>query len=335
MLQELFRIPYFNIPIFSYGLLMVIGFLCATQLAKYLARRTGINPDVLVNAGLIALVTGVVGARLSHVLENWSYFTDPTRTAWENFSDAINIRSGGLTYYGGFLLATPCTIAYGLWKRVPIRHGMDIIAPALMIGLAFGRIGCFMNGCCYGAECKLPWAVEFPYYSNAYVEEFQANRIQAGPELLHTLESGRTVLKSPAELRAEFGAISARQLMAANRSHPVHPAQLYSAFTAFFLAAVLVALFTLPHAQGSIFMLMMILEGSTRFVLELLRAEPAVAETSWGGMSFSMFISIGLVIAGIIGWLIIRRMPPRDGVLTMDADDARTKHHARGMAARV
>jgi phosphatidylglycerol:prolipoprotein diacylglycerol transferase len=230
----------------------------------------------------------------------------------------------------------PCTIAYGLWKRVPIRHGMDIIAPALMVGLAFGRIGCFMNGCCYGATCDIPHlGVQFPYYSNTYVEQFQDGHIDAETNLLRQLESGRVVLKTPAELRAEFGEAEAAQIMGENRSSPVHPAQLYSAFTAFFLAGLLVAFFTLPHAQGSIFMSMLVLEGATRFVLELLRAEPAVAQTTWGAMSFSMFISIGLVVAGIVGYLVIRRMAPRSDVLTMTLDDAQTKHHARGLAARV
>lgn len=337
MLQELFTIPGLNIPLYSYGLLMVIGFLCATQLAKYLARRTGLDPEIVVNAGLIALITGVIGARLSHVLENWHVYTDVSRSAWDNFKDAANIRSGGLTYYGGFLLGMPCAIAYGLLKRVPIRHGMDVIAPALMIGLAFGRIGCFMNGCCYGAVCTNPHlGVTFPYYSNAHVEEFYADRLEASPEVVRPSDRGGLVLKSPAELRAEFGAAEANQLMATNRSQEVYPAQLYSAFTAFFLAAVLVAFFTLPHAQGSIFMLMMVLEGSTRFVLELLRSEPAVAETSLGAFSFSMIISIGLVIGGIIGYFLIRRMAPRDGVLTLaSTEDAHVKHHARGMAARV
>ena len=82
------------------------------------------------------------------------------------------MRSGGLTYYGGFLLALPVTVLYGVNKKVPIRLGMDIIAPCLMIGLGFGRIGCFLNGCCHGAECDLPWAVRFPYYSNAYIDQF-------------------------------------------------------------------------------------------------------------------------------------------------------------------
>ncbi|HEV7301817.1 MAG TPA: prolipoprotein diacylglyceryl transferase [Tepidisphaeraceae bacterium] len=330
MLQELFRIPGLDLPIFSYGLLMVIGFLCATQLAKFLARRTGFNGELFVNAGLIALLTGVVGARLSHVLENLPTYTDASRSVWANFTDAINIRSGGLTYYGGVLLGVPCTIAYGLWKKLPIRHGMDIMAPALMIGLAFGRIGCFMNGCCYGAQCELPWAVHFPYHSNAYVDQFKTDQLAVPSELLITTPNG-PMLSPPERVQRDP---LLRELARQQVANPVHPAQLYSAFTAFLLAGALLALFTLPHAQGSIFMLMLILEGSSRFVLELLRAEPAIADTTFGGFSFSMIISLGLVIAGIIGWLAFRRMPPRQDVLTYSAPATET-NHARALAPRA
>src|SRR5690242_4179706 len=162
MWQEVFRIPVLNIPVYGYGLMMVIGFMAAIEVAKRLAKRVGLDPEIFVNAALIALVTGVLGARLSHVIENWPQYTRADRSAWANFLDAINIRSGGLTFYGGFLLSFPTLVLYAIWKKVPVRVGMDIVAPCVMIGLAFGRIGCFANGCCYGAECNLPWAVQFP-----------------------------------------------------------------------------------------------------------------------------------------------------------------------------
>lgn len=330
MLQELFRIPGTEIAINGFSVALIIGFLCASQLAKFLARRSGMNAELFLNAGMIALLSGIVGARLSHVLENWATYTDPTRSAWANFTDAINIRSGGLTYYGGFLLGTVCTIGYGLWKKLPIRHGMDLMAPALMVGLAFGRIGCFLNGCCYGAQCELPWAVHFPYYSSAYVDQYEADQLDAPAALKSQTPDGRLVLTPPGLLESDP---LKRQLASQQHSLPVHPAQLYSAFTAFLLAAVLVALFTLPHAQGSLFMLMLVLEGSSRFVLELLRAEPAVAESAFGGLSISMIISLGLVCAGILGWLIVRTIPPRRDVRTYA--DADPTHHARGMAVRT
>ena len=301
MLQELFRIPGTGISIHGYGLMLVLGFLLAMQLAKFLAVRSRIDPEIFVNAGLLALVTGVIGARVSHVLENWSQYTDPHRTGLANFKDAINLTSGGLTYYGGFLLATPSLIAYALYKKVPLRTGMDIIAPALMIGLGIGRIGCFLNGCCYGAECNLPWAVQFPYYSNTYLEQYRDKEIQPARELLYDSPAG-VQLKDPDRAKQE----GLQKLIAAERLkvHPVHPAQLYSTITALLLAAIFVAFYTLPHVPGHVFALMCMLEGATRFLLEMLRVEPGVGPTIGGmSLSLSMWIGVGLVVTGAALWI--------------------------------
>lgn len=296
MLQELFRIPILDLPVFGYGLMMVIGFLLALELAKFLARRSGFDPEIFVNVGLIALVFGVIGSRLSHVLENWSDFT-ASPSAWENLKHMANIRSGGLTFYGGLLLATPICLLYGIYKRVPLRVGMDIIAPCVMVGLAFGRIGCFLNGCCYGAECEAPWAVTYPYHANAYVDQWRDGKINPPPDLVQTDEHGhRTLLDPHLAARSE----ELRAQAAASRSLPVHPAQLYSTFNALLLAGVLVAFYTIPHVPGRVFALMFILKGITRFLLEMLRVEPPVI---WV-LSFSMVISIGLVIGGIVLWYV-------------------------------
>ena len=300
MLQELFHIPGTNFAIHGYGLMLVIGFLLAMQCGKFLARRSRIDPEVFVNAGLLALVSGVVGARVSHILENWGQYTDPTRSALANFKDAINLTSGGLTYYGGFLLATPTLIAYALYKKVPLRTGMDIIAPCLMIGLGIGRVGCFLNGCCYGAECNLPWAVRFPYYSNTYLEQWQNKELQPDKDLLYSTPVGQQ-LKDPERAKRE----GLKNLILAERLkvHPVHPAQLYSTITALLLAALFVAYYSLPHVPGHVFALMCILEGATRFLLEMLRVEPGVGPMIGGmSLSLSMWIGVGLVITGIILW---------------------------------
>jgi phosphatidylglycerol:prolipoprotein diacylglycerol transferase len=303
MRPELFRIPlpFFNtdLPIYGYGLMMVIGFLAGAHLSKYLARRAGYDGEVIINAGLIALVSGVLGARLSHVIENWSEFTRPDLSPWQNFLNMVNLRSGGLTFYGGLILATPFTILYGIYKKFPIRPGLDFVAPGLMVGLAFGRLGCFLNGCCHGQECELPWAVQFPYYSNAYVEQ---KIIPADPQL-HKLSNGEIHPRSPSEIASSPALVTAA---AAEKSHPVHPAQLYSSFNAFLIAAVCLAYQSLPHVAGRAFALMLILKGITRFLLEMLRTEPRVL----GPLSFSMVVSIGLVAAGLLLWIILARLRP-------------------------
>ncbi|MGB7159910.1 MAG: prolipoprotein diacylglyceryl transferase [Tepidisphaeraceae bacterium] len=300
MLQELFRIPIFDMPVYGYGLMMVIGFLLAMELAKFLARRSGLDPETFVNAGLIAILTGVIGSRLSHVFENWSEFT-ASPSAWENLKHMANIRSGGLTFYGGLLFATPMCILYGVYKKVPLRIGMDIIAPCVMVGLAFGRIGCFLNGCCYGAECHVPWAVTFPYHSNAYVDQWHAGEIDAPPDLVTVDDDGNRSLLDP-KLAARSPELKAQ--VATSRSLAVHPAQLYSTFNALLIAAALVAFYTIPHVPGRVFALMFILKGITRFLLEMLRVEPPVMHVGGWGLSFSMVISLLLIAAGIVLWYV-------------------------------
>ena len=144
-----------------------------------------LDPEIFVNAGMIALIAGVVGARLSHVLENWSQFTNHDRGFFGNLWDAVNIRTGGLTFYGGFILAFPITIAYGIYRKVPIKRGMDIVAPCVMIGLGLGRVGCFLNGCCYGAptDASFIGAVQYPYYSNAYQDQYYKGQLKVPEQL--------------------------------------------------------------------------------------------------------------------------------------------------------
>jgi phosphatidylglycerol---prolipoprotein diacylglyceryl transferase len=304
MHQVLFHVPFLGLPIYGYGAMMVIGVFAAMALTKFLARRSGLDPELFVNAALIALVSGIAGARLSHVLENLDEFTRSDLTAWQNLLNVFNMRSGGLTYYGGFLLAFPLTVLYGVMKKAPIRLGMDIIAPALMIGLGFGRVGCFLNGCCHGSECSLPWAVSFPYYSNAYQDQFaDRERPLPVPNGLteQDINSGKTQLIPPERLKKAGPQVWA--LAQSQRSRPVHPAQLYSTITAWLLAGLLVAYFTVPHAPGRVFALMMLLEGATRFLLEMLRTEPPVI----GRLSLSMVIGLGLVAGGAVLWAVFGR----------------------------
>ena len=306
MKQILFNLPWLNIPVYGYGLMLVIAFLACTSVGKRLARRFGMDGELFVNATLIALVMGLIGARLSHVLENWRTYTDPQRSPWENLLDALNIRSGGLTFYGGFALATPCCIAYALRHRLPLLLSMDIVAPLVMIGLGFGRIGCFLNGCCYGAICPPSLGVRFPYNSIAYQDQFDDRKIIPPQELLSFSNDVPVLISAERARQSGLAALAQQQ-----QSLPVLPTQLYSAFTAFLLAAILVAYLGLPHRWGRGFAMMMMLEGPARFVLELLRVEPPVYVHQFGpwyvSMSYSMVGGIVVFIAGALMWAALGR----------------------------
>ncbi|MFT3788025.1 MAG: prolipoprotein diacylglyceryl transferase [Tepidisphaeraceae bacterium] len=311
MLRELFTIPGIHFTIYGYGLMLVIACLSAIALAKFLARRCGIDPEHFVNIGVIALLAGVIGARAAAVIQEWSHYTDGTLS--QNLYHMINLREGGLTYYGGLILATPACIAYGLWHKIPILRGMDIVAPALMIGLGIGRIGCFVNGCCYGETCDLPWAVQFPYGSPPYEDQALERKISIDPQLLITpshfdpklMQSVPDVprLRTKSELTTP-----AEQAAAASaKSLPVHPAQLYSTIMAFIVAGACVAYFTMSPGPGRVFGLMMLMEGFGRFTLEQLRVEPPVLHLGRFAWSASMTIGVGLMIAGTIALLVLRR----------------------------
>ena len=151
----------------GYGLMLVLGFLSAIWLAWWRCRRCGENPEAVVQCGLLALVGGVVGARAAYVIQHWD-----TQFAGRGLGGMLNITSGGLIYYGGLIFAAVLVIGYFLAKRVPVRRYVDIVAPSLMVGLAFGRMGCLLNGCCYGAQCSSDWALgaTFPMYSRPLIK---------------------------------------------------------------------------------------------------------------------------------------------------------------------
>lgn len=325
MLQELFRIPYFGTPIYSYGLMMVCGFLGGLLLARYLARRSRIDPEIFVNCAIIALVSGIAGARLSHVLENLGEYSNPQRTFSENFFAAINIREGGLTFYGGFLLAFPCCVIYALYKKMPVKRGMDIVAPCLMFGLGFGRIGCYLNGCCEGAECQIsaPLGAQFPYATNPYIRQLGEGKLEASqlpPAGASTIDSSgresplskdaisKTYASDPAQRDAILSAVGKLH------SNTVYAAQLFSTLTAWLIAIFLVAYYWMPHAPGRVFAMMLMVESPARFLLEMLRAEPPfVGPNSPVGtlaflpnLSFSMVLAVALLLLGIGLWILFR-----------------------------
>jgi phosphatidylglycerol---prolipoprotein diacylglyceryl transferase len=310
MMRTLFHVPLLGLPIYGYGLMMVLGLLAGVWLAGRLCRSVGLNPDDFVNAGILALLSGIVGARISHVFENFSTYTDPSRSGWQNFLAAINITSGGLTYYGGFIFATVTLIIWGKLKKIPIPLGMDVIAPALMVGLAFGRIGCLLNGCCWGPECDLPWAIHYPMSSDVYQDELRSGERTLPPELALTDPRTGQIYAMPQnriDADPKLKAIASHE-----RSYARHPTQIYSTILALLVAAVCTAYFYLPHLAGRGFALMLVLEGIARFTLETLRVEPAVL----GRLSYSMVISIGNVAAGLALWFVFGKLARRVEPLT-------------------
>lgn len=152
----------------GYGLMLALGFLLAIYLARWRARRAGEDPDVVLRCGLLALLGGIVGGRIAYVIQHWStqFAHAPDRLA-----AVLNVTSGGLIYHGGLILATVMVVGYLLLKRLPLRRFLDIVAVSMMVGLAFGRAGCLLNGCCFGLPCRADWPLgtRFPMFSKPLI----------------------------------------------------------------------------------------------------------------------------------------------------------------------
>lgn len=145
----------FGLPIRSYGLMLVIGFLLGTLRAYRVARRYHYDPNTIVDIALITLGCGLIGARVAFILTNWSLFAG-------NWAGMFQIWSGGLSFHGGLAAGLLGGMAYAKRRNVSFWDGVDMFSPSVVIGYAITRIGCFFNGCCYGVVCSLPWAVRFP-----------------------------------------------------------------------------------------------------------------------------------------------------------------------------
>ncbi len=316
MHPELFEIPFLNVTVKSYGLMMVIGFLAAVALIRRLSRSFTPDPQLITNVALYALIGGVVGARLFFVIHYFEQFR----------GDAISVFAiwkGGLELLGGVLLAIAIIFAFLMYHKLPIRRYLDALAVGLMLAHVFGRIGCLLNGCCYGKPANLPWAVRFPYNSFAYRSQVSPdpprNRLEPHlklPDDYLVYHADGTASPKP------FDELTPEQKYAVTegpyRCLPVHPTQIYCSLNAMLTCLVLylfrrrslnadladsrARFLTKP---GQTFALMFILYGLARFLIELLRDDNPY---EFNGLTVSQNLGIALVLLGIIFMLVFQKM---------------------------
>ena len=151
------------IHIRSYGLMLAVAFLIGTWLGLRESRRLGLDEDKVVNVILIVLVASVLGARALYVMEHVQEF----RREW---GSVIALWQGGLTLYGGIVAGTAAGLMAAKRFGLPMWTVADALTPSLALGAGIGRIGCHLNGCCYGRPTQLPWGVVFPADSYAGLE---------------------------------------------------------------------------------------------------------------------------------------------------------------------
>lgn len=149
-------IKFGQIAIYTYGLMIAIGFIAGITVAKKEAVRTGENPEKITDLCFYILIAAIVFSRIFYVATALDMFIDDPL-------EVFKIWNGGLTFYGGFLGAAVTAFIYLKKEKIPFWKTADILAPALALGHFFGRIGCFFAGCCHGKVCDLPWAITFTH----------------------------------------------------------------------------------------------------------------------------------------------------------------------------
>lgn len=154
MFPELVRVGPFTL--YSFGLLVVLGFAAAAWLAARLARERGFPGDALLDGAALMLIGGIAGARLVFVLLNWETYRHDILSMAQTWR-------GGMSFHGGLAGGILAGVVYLRLRRLPLLPFADAAAPALALGYAVGRIGCFLNGCCYGTATSGPWGVHFPH----------------------------------------------------------------------------------------------------------------------------------------------------------------------------
>ncbi|MEX2173171.1 MAG: prolipoprotein diacylglyceryl transferase family protein [Pirellulaceae bacterium] len=335
-----------GIPVRGFGVMLMLATIAGVGLGVYRARQMGLDPEVMYSLAFCMFLAGIVGARLFYVVQNWQEeFQQPTIAA--TLGALLNVTKGGLVVFGSVLAALPVGIWFLRKRGLPVLAIADVIAPSMVVGQAIGRIGCFLNGCCFGGVClTAPYAMTFPAESPPYVQH-EAAGWRSGVWLEVAQERVRVAYIAPQSAAANKGLkpndipltingasfrslAEARQLLAAGkgiyeietadgrvhrwtapeppaRSVPIHPTQLYAAVDAALLALVLWFYYPYRRRDGEVFALLVTLHPISRFVLETIRSD----EPGQFGTEWtiSQWLSVAILAGACLLWWYIERQP--------------------------
>ena len=277
MIRTLFVIPIpftdISIPIYAYGFMLMVGFLVVVFVARIKAKSEGLNQEDISNLGIYTIFVGILGGRTFYVIQNLDSYK-------HNILSIFKIYEGGLVFYGGLLASIAAVIVYTKIRKLPVLKTIDVIAYAFALGIVFGRIGCLLNGCCWGDVCSpdLPWAVTFPKLVDAN------SMINGSPAFLHHLGLG---------------------LVSVSDSHslPIHPTQIYSALGNLSIFFIINAFFKHRRREGEITLMFCALYSVMRFTVEIFRDDnPALFD----GMTISQNASVVVFVASVTLFVIGR-----------------------------
>ncbi len=319
MHPELFRIPFTELTVKSYGVLMALGFIAAIYVIRRLSRGMGENAEHITTAALYSLIAGIVGARIFYIVHYWEQFRG--RGILEMFA----VWKGGLELLGGVLLAILVIAIYLRMQKLPVRRYLDILAVGLMLALAFGKIGCFFNGCCFGRPTNSPLSIRFPYGSLSYQSQVRPDKARNREKPYINLPAEFFEYVDEADefyLKLKpFDKLTAQQRFEVTegpyRPLAVHPTQIYASFLALVTCILLylhrkkgIALEKQGKSMpvffrcGVTFALMFTIYGSARFFNEFLRDDNPY---EFDGLTISQNLCIVLVIGSfLLIWLFAR-----------------------------
>jgi phosphatidylglycerol:prolipoprotein diacylglycerol transferase len=279
MYPILFELPSW-IPIIggaaitSFGVFMLLSFLTGGYLVRAGLRRMGEDPEKAWDLVFMAVVGGIVGARVYYVLLNFPRFVqDPF---------GMLFARGGLVWYGGFLLATALVVWEVRRQKLPLRETADAVAPALALAYAVGRLGCFFVGDDWGRPTASWVGVRFP--------------MGTPPSSVDVIERDFGITVDPA-LVEQYGQIV-----------PVHPTQLYEVGMSTLIFFLLWKIRGSGRPAGWLFMLWLALAGMERFLVEFLRAKD---DRFLAGMTIAQLISLAIVVVGVAGMMRVSNEKPK------------------------
>lgn len=260
-----FRIPFLGIPVHAYGVMVALGMLLGIWVTVLRARQAGVDPEVFYDMGLWSMVSGILGARMLYVYTNWDEFRDVPL-------DILKIWKGGQILYGGLILAVVVNLWFLKRRNLPVLKIADLAAPALPLGIAVGRIGCFLNGCCEGnvAAPSFPFAVRFPEGSPAFSEQLRQGLIQ--PDGL---------------------------------MRPVHPSQIYATLIGLMLYVVLSWFYQRRRWEGQVLSLTLMGYALARILEEHFRGDTVSTPRFWGALKLNpgQYVSVWVLVAGLFCYL--------------------------------
>ena len=269
------------LPVHSYGLMLALGFLAGLFLARRDAPKYGLDPDKIADAAFWVLLLAIAGTRVAFIM------MFPEDFSWRDPLGWFAIWKGGLVFQGAI---PPAIVFIYYWTRkhnMPFWTVADLAVPCLALGHAIGRLGCFLNGCCYGARTEVPWGISFPRVP------FDTTKSYTG---------------SPAFMDHvhRFGLDPAVDQW----SYHVHPTQLYSSVGLLFLCILLITLrkYCRPF-HGSTACYYFIFYGIGRFGIEMLRDDGNPVHLF--GLTDQQNMALAASVAGIILWIVLSGMKKR------------------------